>query len=197
MKKTAAALCSAMLMLTACGGGDDGSEPEGQASVSSEDAKAKESIKASVLAESTEVVGDTALTDEQAGCFADGLVDEVGVEKLQEYKLIDENYEMTEDAEPTDMSKADAEATASVITGCVDVKALIEEQIDQGAGTELTEEQASCISDAIDEEAIEAGLAAEFQGNEGDNPLEESMGDLMACVMGGVGGGGGSEMELQ
>jgi mevalonate kinase len=193
MKKTAAVLCAALLALTACGG-DEESEPQAEETVSAEDTKAKESIKASVLDNATEVVGGASLTEEQADCFADGLVDDVGVEKLQEYNLIDENYEMTEDAQPTDMSQEDAEATAAVVTGCVDVKGLIQEQIDADAGTQLTEEQAECISGASDEETIEAGLAATFQGIEQNNPLEESMGDLMACVMGGTGGEG---MELQ
>jgi hypothetical protein len=178
MKKTAAVLCAAMLTLTACG--------------SSDDDQAKENIKASVLEDNAEVVGDTKLTDEQAECFADGMVDDIGVEKLQDYNLINDDFEIVQDAEPTDMSKGDAEAMAAVITGCVDMKQMIEDQINEQAGTDLTEEQAQCVSDAIDEDAIEAGLAASFQGDEETNPLEESMGALMQCVMGGTG-----EMELE
>jgi mevalonate kinase len=194
MRKTAAVLCAALLALTACGG-DETSEPQAENTVSAEDTKAKENIKASVLDNATEVVGGASLTEEQAECFADGLVDDVGVEKLQEYKLIDENYEMSENAQPTNMSQEDAEATAAVVTGCVDVKGLVQDQINSDAGQQLTEEQAACITDAIDEEKVEAGLAATFQGLEGkENPLEDSMGDLLACVMGGSGGGG---MELQ
>jgi hypothetical protein len=58
---------------------------------------------------------------------------------------------------------------------------MIEEQI-ASSDTELTDEQRSCITDAIDEDAIEAGLAASFQGEE-ENPMEEMTGALMACVM--------------
>jgi hypothetical protein len=191
MKKTAAVLCAALLTLTACGG-DDPAEPEAQETASAEETKAKESIKAGVL-DNASVAGGVTLTDQQAECFADGLVDEVGVEQLQEYKILDASGEMADRTQPAKMSKADAEATAGVVTGCVDVKELIEQQIDAQAGTKLTEEQSKCISDAINEDDVEAGLAAQLQGAK-ENPFEESIGALMACVMGGGSGGG---MELQ
>jgi hypothetical protein len=168
MKKLAAAACAAMFLLTACGSGDDD--------------KAKENIKASLLKEDSSVVGDTKLTEKQAECFSDGMVDDIGVEKLQKYKLLNDDFEIIDEADPKDMSKDDAEAMAGVMTDCVDMKALIEEQM-AGAGTELTDEQQDCISDAIDEDAIEKGLAASFQG-ETDNPMEEMTGAMMSCVMG-------------
>ena len=168
MKKLAAAACAAMFLLTACGGGDDD--------------KAKENIKASLLEEESSVVGDTKLTEEQADCFSDGIVDEIGVDKLKEYKLLNDDLEIIEEADPTDMSKDDAESMAGVMTECVDMVKLIEEQM-ASSGTELTDEQQECISDAIDEDAIEKGLAASFQG-ETENPMEEMTGAMMACVMG-------------
>jgi hypothetical protein len=167
MKRSAAALCVALFLLTGCGGGED------------DDAKAN--IKASLLEEDSSVVADTQLTDEQAECFSDGIVDEVGVDKLQEYELLNEDLEIIKDANPTDMSKDDANAMAGVMTGCVDMTKLIEEQI-AASGSELTDEQKSCITDAIDEDAIEEGLAASFQG-ETENPMEEMTGALMQCVM--------------
>ncbi len=177
MKKLAAAACAAMFLLTACGGGDDD--------------KAKENIKASLLEENSSVVGETKLTEEQAECFSDGIVDEVGVDKLKEYKLLNDDLEIIEDAEPTDMSEDDAKAMAGVMTGCVDMTKLIEDQI-ASSDSQLTEEQKTCITDAIDEDAIEAGLAASFQG-ESDNPMEEMTGALMGGVMGDMGGDGSAE----
>jgi hypothetical protein len=167
MKRSAAALCVALFLLTGCGSGEDDD--------------AKENIKTSLLEEESSVVGDTQLTEEQAECFSDGIVDEVGVDKLQEYEILNEDLEIIENAEPTDMSKDDAEAMAGVMTDCVNMTELIEEQI-ASSDSELTEEQQSCITDAIDEDAIEEGLAASFQG-ETDNPMGEMTGALMECVM--------------
>jgi hypothetical protein len=177
MKKVAAAACAAMFLLAGCGGGDDD--------------KAKENIKSSILKSDADVAAGAKLTDEQAECFSDGIVDEVGVEKLQEYELINEDLEIIEDADPKDMSEDDAKAMAGVMTDCVDLTKLIEEQM-ASSDTELTEEQQSCISDAIDEDAIEKGLAASFQGKT-DNPMEEMTGALMGSVMGDMGGDGSAQ----
>jgi hypothetical protein len=182
MKKIAAA-CAALLTLSACGGGEED--------------EAKENIKASLLEQEGDDMIGTKPTEEQADCISEGMVDEVGVESLQEYGLLTEDLEINEDADPTDMSKDDAEALAAVFVDCVDMEALFAEQL-AGASDQMTDEQRECIEDAIDEDAIEAGLAASFQGKP-----EEMMGsmqeDLMACVMGGPQGEGGTgdgEMQL-
>jgi hypothetical protein len=176
--KTVAVLCAALLALTACGGGDDET--------------ARENIKASLLDRGEDLAG-TEITDEQAGCVSDGMVDEVGVEKLQDYKLLDEDLKIQEDAEAEDMERGDAEALAKVFVDCVDMEAMFEEQFASGAGAQLTDEQQSCITDAIDGDVIEKALADTFQGKEAD-PAAELQGDIMACVTGGT--SGGEEMEL-
>jgi hypothetical protein len=184
--KTAAALCAALFALTACGGGDGGGDDE----------TARENIKASLLDRGADLAG-TEVTDEQAGCISDGMVDEVGVEKLQDYELLDEELKIREDAEPKDMEKGDAEALAAVFVDCVDMEAMFEEQFASGAGAQLTEKQQTCLTDAIDGDVIEQALADTFQGKEAD-PTAELQGDIMACVTGGSGGGtsGGEDMEL-
>jgi hypothetical protein len=170
MRKISAVLCAVLLMsLAACG--------------NSEDDKAKANIKASVLKDSSSVAGGTKLTENQAQCFADGMVDDVGVDKMKKYKLLDDNLEIIKDASPTDMSADDADATAGVITKCVDMKKLITDQINSSTQTKLTDTQSKCISDAIDEDAITKGLSASFQGKS-DNPMSDMQGALMKCVMG-------------
>ena len=170
MKKTVSAACVVLLIsLSACG--------------NSEDDKAKENIKASVLETNTGVAGGAKLTEKQAECFADGMVDDVGVDKMKKYKLLDDDLKIVKDANPTDMSEDDADATAAVITGCVDMKSLITDQINASAKTDLTDEQAKCVDEAIDEDTIEKGLSASFQGKS-DNPMADMQGALFACVMG-------------
>ena len=179
MKKTVAVLCAAMFALTACGGGDD--------------AEAKKNIKASLLEDDANLAG-TKVTDKQAGCVSDGMVDEVGVEKLQEYKLLNDELKISKDAKPTDMEKADAEALAEVFVDCVDLEKMFEEQFASGAMAEqLTDEQQECLRDAVDTDVIESALADTFQGKQAD-PAAGLQSDLMACV--GGGSSGGEDMEL-
>jgi hypothetical protein len=180
MKTTTAALCAVLLTLTACGGGDDD--------------EAKKNIKANILEEGDGgVAAGTKPTEKEAECMADGMVDEVGVEKLQEYKLLDEDLKIIEDSDPTDMVKGDAESLAGVVVDCVDMTKLIQDQVDSGSGTKLTDDQRSCISDAIDEDTIKAGLAASFQGEDEDNPMAAMQGEMLKCVA----PSGDGEMQMQ
>ena len=174
MKKTAAVLCAAVLTLSACGNGDDD--------------KAKENIKTAILEEEgSQITGGTEPTEEQADCISNGMVDDVGVDKLQEYDLLTEDLEINEDANPTDMEEADADALAGVFVDCIDVEEMFAAQF--GSGEEdLPAEAQECIKDAIDEDAMKDGLSASFQG-ETDEGFTAMQGKMMECVTGGLGGG--------
>lgn len=173
MKKTAAVLCAAVLTLSACGNGDDD--------------QAKENIKAAVLEEEgTQLPGGTKPTEQQAGCIANGMVDDVGVDKLQEYDLLTEELEINQDANPTDMAAEDADALAGVFVDCIDVEEMFASQMGSGE-QELTEEQQQCVTEAIDEEAMKDGLSASFQGEE-DEGFTAMQQEMMACVLGDMGG---------
>lgn len=171
MKRISALLCALALALSVSG------------CANSESDKAKANIKASVLKNNSSVAGGSKLTDKQAECFANGLVDKVGVDNLKKYKLINDKLEINQSANPTNMSADDADATAEVITGCVDMKKLITDQINANAQTKLTDAQTKCITDAVDTDAIKKGLSASFQGKS-SNPMSDMQGALMKCVLG-------------
>lgn len=168
MKKTVATLSVLLLTLTACGGGED-------------EETAKKNLRASFTENDT--IGEA--TEEQANCMADGMVDELGVETLQEYKILDDDLKVNEDPGDVEMSEDDANKAADVVVGCVDVAEMITEQMASGDDS-LTDEQAECIKDAIDEDVMRDMLAAEFQGKESDG-MDEMTGALMKCVMGDLG----------
>ena len=195
MRKTVAVLCAAMFALTACGGGGD--EPtEAERQATQQDDEAKENIKSSLLEQSENLAG-TKVTDEQAGCVADGMVDDVGVEKLQESKLLDEDLNIREDTGDVKMEQGDASALAGVFVDCVDMEKVLEEQLASGpAADQLTKEQRDCLTDAVDAEVIEKALADTFQGKEA-NPAEDLQADLLACVTGGSTGGDGMELPSE
>ena len=168
MKKMAAVLCAAVLTLSACGNGDDD--------------KAKENIKKAVLEDETSLTGGTKPTEEQADCIADGMVDDVGVETLQEYDLLDKDLKINDDANPTDMKEDDADALAGVFVDCIDVDEMFADQFASG-DQKLPDEAQDCIKDAIDEDAMKDGLSASFQGKE-DEGFTAMQQEMMQCVMG-------------
>jgi hypothetical protein len=168
MTKTIAALCAVLLTLTACGGGDD---------------EAKENIKESLLENGQDFAG-TELTEEEATCLSDGMVDEIGTDQLQEIGLLDEDNNVVEDAQPDDLAKEDADALADTIVECVDVQELMAEQMGPMM-EQMDEEQQECITDAFDDETIVELISASFQGEEPDTTkLQET---VMECVGPGAG----------
>lgn len=167
MTKTIAALCAVLLTLTACGGGDD---------------EAKENIKASLL-ENDDFAG-TELTDEEATCLSDGMVDEIGTDKLQELGLLDEDNNVDTEAQPDNLETEDADALAGTIVDCVNVQELMSEQM--GSMMEqMDEQQQECITEAFDDETIVNLISSGFQGEEPDTAgLQEA---VMECVGPGAG----------
>ena len=114
MRKTLAVVCVALLALGtlgACGENDEET--------------AKANIQEGVLTDDS-ASGGAPLSEDQAECFADGMVDKLGVEKLQDYGLLDDDLGFVGDANPTDMSADDAEAAAGVLTDCVDFGDLLD-----------------------------------------------------------------------
>lgn len=169
MTKTIATFCASLFLLTACGGGGEDT--------------AKESIKDELLSSDTDLAG-TKLTDEEAGCVSDGMVEDLGTEKLQDVGLLNEDNEVIKDAKPEDLSAEDADALAGTIVDCVDVQELMSEQMG-AAMDQMTDEQTDCIKGAFDEDTIQDLISSGFQGEE-----PQLGGDLQEKVMGCVGGVG-------
>jgi hypothetical protein len=181
MRKTVAVLCAALMTLSACGNSDDD--------------KAKENIKSAVLDDQTDLTGGTKPTEEQASCIADGMVDDVGVDTLQDYELLDKDLKINQDANPTDMKAEDADALAGVFVDCIDVEAMFTDQLATG-DQKLPQDQQDCIKDAVDEDAMKAGLSASFQGKE-DKDFAAMQQKMVTCVMGGAGSGGSGDSSTQ
>ncbi|QIK67804.1 hypothetical protein G7072_16915 [Nocardioides sp. HDW12B] len=164
MSKIVALLCALLLTLTACG---------------SDESEAKDSIKASLL-DNPDVAG-TELTDDEAGCVSDGMVDEIGVDKLKEAELIDDENKVVEDPD-LQLGETEADAMAEVIVGCVDVEELLAEQL--GPMMEnMTDEQTSCITEAFDEEVFAEVISASFQGEDASKAIPGDVQQQVAeCV---------------
>ncbi len=155
-KRSAALGALAVLLLSACGSTDAGA------------AKASTNLRAEIVANSS-VGGATSVTDEQAGCIADGMVERVGVGTLQDYEILDDSLSVDQGIEDVQMSAADADRVADVFLSCVDVEALVEKQFAAGGtAAALSARQQRCVSDAVTDDVIRVILAAGFQGKRND-----------------------------
>ena len=166
MKTTIVAVLAALtLLLSGCGADED---------------KAKENIKAKMLEE--EQIAGTKVTDDDAACLSDGIVDEIGTEKLQEYGLLNDDLEVEESVGEVKMDKGDADSMATVFVDCMDAEKLIEEQFSSMA-SQMTDEQKECINDVLDEEKVKEIMSLAFQGDTAamGSLMQE---DMMECIQG-------------
>lgn len=167
VKKSLVAL-SALLLLASCG--------EDDAEV------AAKSLRSEIVANSS-VATSSSITEEEAGCVADGMVEGIGVEQLQDYDILTEDLKVNQGIENVEMDEGDADALADVFIDCIDTEALFENQLASGStSAALTADQQDCVSDAVTEDVIKEILAASFQGKRNDAyaGLQEQM---MDCAL--------------
>ena len=162
-KMTVIVLATLSLMLTGCGNDED---------------KAKENVKASILEE--DQIAGTEVTEEDATCLSDGIVDEIGTEKLQEYGLLNDELEVKDEVGEVKMDSGDADSMADVFVDCVEAEKMLEEQFSSMTGS-LTPEQQDCMKEILDEEKVKEIMSATFQGDTAgmQSALQE---DFMQCV---------------
>ena len=160
---SAAVLLAASSLLVGCGANDDET--------------ASKNIKASILKED---VAGANLTEKQAGCLSDNIVEDIGVEQLKKYGLLDDELKVDEQLTDMELKEGDADSMANAFTTCVDAEELIEKQFSQTASS-MTDEQLQCIKDLLTEEKVEQVLSLTFQGKS-DEISGSLQGDLVKCI---------------
>jgi hypothetical protein len=162
-KMTVTVLATLSLLLTGCG------NDEGQA---------KDNIKASILEE--DQIAGTEVTEEDATCLSDGIVDEIGTDKLKEYGLLNDDLEVESEVGNVKMDEGDADSMADVFVDCVEAEKMLEEQFSSMTGS-LSKEQQECMKEVLDEEKVKEIMSATFQGDTAgmQSSLQE---DFMECV---------------
>ena len=164
--RTLGATAVLVLTLGACGGGDD--------------SEASKAIADSMMESNTE--GETfQVTQDQADCVGEGLVDEIGTDKIIEYGVLSEELETTEDGiEQVEMSDEDAESAADVMMECADIK-----EIFTGEMGELPQEAQTCIDEKLTDDVLHEFLVAVFK-NDQEGGTQNLMTALTECM--GAGG---------
>ena len=138
---------------------------------------AKANVKASILEQ--DMAGAT-VDEADATCLSDGIVDEIGIEKLQDYGLLDDQLAVEDEVSEVSMQTDDADAMAGVFVDCVDAEKMIEDQFTSMLGS-LTQPQQECMKDILDEDKIKEIMSATFQGDVADMQADLQQ-DFMQCV---------------
>ncbi len=168
MNRRLLAAFAAAALLTACGSDND----------SDKDSEGSDSDNAAAVSTIAEQLGDeTGFDADQSECIAQAMVDDVGVETLQEGGLLDEEFNLQDDATSADLSEDDAAAAADAFTDCVDMQEFMRTSL----GGEVTDEQMECIEGTFTEDDFHAVMKAGFMGDE--STAEEMFQNLFSCMM--------------
>ena len=173
MTKTlaAAAISVLLLTLTACGGGEG----------SSDDEAASKAISDSIMKEQESGSGDVfTMERKEADCIGDGFVEDIGVDKLQEYGFLTEDLKAEAMTNVT-MEPGDAEAATGVLFECADVTQMMSQAM--AAGEEVDAATQKCLEDVLTEDKLRSMFTLMFSGKQ-DQASQEVIAPMMKCAAG-------------
>ena len=179
MTKTALTLLlTALLALAGCGGGTEQT--------------AKDSIAESLMDQQSEQDAQMLAVDrEDADCIADGMVDGVGVDQLQEYGLLTEDGTVDKTVADVELSHEDAETVTDAVFSCTDVQKMVRQALSKELGKE-DQAMRACLEKVLTEDALRAMFVGVFSG-ESEQASRKLMAPLMNCAVGSMDLGGGTE----
>lgn len=156
--RTIGATAVLALALTACGADDEA---------------ASKAISDSIMDSNDQTFK---VTQDQADCVGDGMVADIGTDKLVEYGLITEENEASSGIDSVEMSESDANSAADVMQECADIK-----EVFTTAMGEVPEEAATCIDENLTDDVLHEFLVAVFM-NDQEGGTENLMTALQDCM---------------
>lgn len=154
------------------GGGDDGDSTSG---------KGREYVDAMIASEAS---NDSPFTAAETRCMAEGTIDIIGVDALEEAgitpEMIAESDSIVADFEP---SQEQSEEIVGLMFNCADLGAAL---VDEMFGEDiLTTEQTTCVSDGIQEsQAFRTMMAESFLGDDTTSePDSEMVNEFLAIFI--------------
>lgn len=157
--RTIGTTAALVLLLGACGGSDDET--------------ASKAISDSIMDSNSATFE---VTQEQADCVGDGMVDGIGTEKLVDYGVITEDIKASDGLDSVKMTEDDAGSAADVMQDCADIK-----DIFTSAMGELPEEAQTCIDEKLTDDVLHDFLVAVFMDDQ-DAGTQSMMGALTECM---------------
>jgi hypothetical protein len=175
MKQILAALVAAVLALTlsSCGNNDD--------------AKASKAISDQVMASQKSSSGTSQLLklkQKDADCIGDGMVDKIGTDQLQEYKILTKELKPNKDVTGVTMSKGDAKSATDVLFDCTDVPAMMQKALNSGG--QIPDNMKECVNKQINEDNLRPMFEKVFNGKQ-DEATQGLIKKMTACASGGAG----------
>ena len=168
MKKTLVAVVLAALALTTTGCGNK------------DDETAAKSISTSIMKEqksgSTQVMQ---VKQGDADCIGKGLVDKIGTDQLQKYKLLDKNLKMNENLTSVKMSQKDATSATDTFFDCTDVMGMMHKAMTQGG--KVPPQVQACMTKVLTKDAVHSMFVAMFSGQQ-DQATKSLQASLMKCA---------------
>lgn len=174
MKKALAAVVLAALTLTTAGCGNK------------DDEKAASAISGSIMKEqkSGGAASTVQITQKQADCIGNGMVDKIGTDQLQKYGVMTKDLKVNKDVTAVKMSHGDAVSATDTFFNCADVMGMMKKAMD-GAGQMPTEVKA-CMDKALTESAVRQMFVGMFSGDK--NASKGLTSSMMKCAALGMNG---------
>lgn len=149
---------------------------------SDEDAQAVAALKSQIVGNNA-MRSQTEISDEQASCIAEGAVDGIGVDKLQDYRILDEDLDVEEQIDEVPLEEDDADALAGVFVDCSGAERIFEDglvsQLAPSTGA-ARKRVTACVRETVTGRTVREILSQSFQQKEAT--AYASLGeDLGAC----------------
>jgi hypothetical protein len=166
------------------GGRHTSSSPAGPgatASRSSEDAKASDAIAHSFMASPGSGGGDglLGLDRKDARCIGLGVVDKLGIRKLEKYGVLSKHLNGKGSVDQVQLSPADARTTTAVLFTCADVTGMIWKAV--GKGGQVPVRVRPCVRKALGEDNLRPVFVSYFEGRK-QVAQKSLVRPIMACA---------------
>lgn len=172
----------AALLLGACGNDTSNSGEGGstKGDLDNEEQEYVDAMTASLLDSSGE---EDAIPEDQAECWAAGMVDGVGVDKLKEAGITPEVMagDSDDDVDFEDLSEADRKVVAESFTECIDLEDVFLQSLTTD-GDEPSKETKECLA-AIDWTVIEKEFVDMIISGEDMDENSAAMAPLLGCML--------------
>ncbi len=177
MRAAVAAALGLALALAACGGDDE----------SGGDGDLREQYVDAIVAADEDQ--DTPLAGDDLRCYAEAVVDGIGVDAL-EAGTTPEEIEQSGSFDPVsagiELTEDDAAAVVDGVSACVDLRQLFLDQL--AADGAATPEQVACVDEAVDDELLETYFASSLVSAEDAQAQADASAELQAAAMPCLGG---------
>ncbi len=171
--RTAGAFIVLALTLSGCGGNNDDT--------------AATNISASIMKSQKKASGTSSffsMKKKDADCIGKGLVDKIGTDQLQKYKLLDKDLKTKDSVTDVKMSAGDAKKATTVLFGCTDVVKMMQGAMDKSGS--VPKQMKPCVDKALNDKSLRGMFTQIFQGDQ-EAAKKQLVEPMMKCAIGSQG----------